>query len=55
MTKTLKSNGQVVSVLKQYRGASNNYKDDNSKVYGDLYRTVDTNGNVRVYCESELN
>lgn len=55
MTKTLKTNGQVVSVLKQYRGASNNYKDDDSKVYGDLYQVKYNTGEVGILCETELN
>lgn len=55
MTKTIKESGENVKVLKQYRNQSNNYKSNDSRVYADLFRTVDTNGNVKIYCETELN
>lgn len=55
MTKTIKENGQTVKVLKQYRNQSNNYKSNDSRIYADLYKTIDTNGSVKIYCETELN
>ena len=53
MTKTIKESGLTVKILKQYRGQSNNYKED-SKVYADLFKTEDSNGTIRILCESEL-
>jgi len=53
MTKTLKETGENVKVLKQYRQQSNNYISNDSKVYADLFRIIDSNGKTRVICQTE--
>lgn len=54
MVKTLKSNGQTVKILKQYRNQSNNYKSDDSRVYADLYRIQTSDGKISIACSTEL-
>lgn len=54
MTKTIKSDGQVVRILKQYRNQSNNYRED-TKIYGDLYKVKFNDNSTGILCETELN
>ncbi len=54
MTKTIKESGEVVKVLAQYRGQSNNYVDDNSRVYADLYKVQTPTGSIFIKCQTEL-
>lgn len=54
MTKALKSNGQTVKILKQYRNQSNNYKSDDSRVYADLFQVKFNDNSVGILCETEL-
>lgn len=54
MTKTIKESGENVKVLKQYRNQSNNYKNNDSRVYADLFRVRFNNGITEVICETEL-
>lgn len=54
MFKILKSTGQSVKILKQYRGASNNYKNNDSKVYSDLYKIQTSDGKISIACSTEL-
>lgn len=53
MTKTTKE-GKQVTILKQYRNQSNNYTSDDSKVYADLYKIIDSESKISIICSTEL-
>lgn len=52
MVRTLK-NGELITIEKQFRNESNNYK-ENSKIYADLFRCRDKNNKVMIVCETEI-
>lgn len=53
MTRTLKS-GETIKIEKQFRNQSNNYTNDDSKIYADLYKVKFNNGRVGIVCATEL-
>lgn len=53
MTKVLKETSEVLTVLKQYRNQSNNYK-PNTKIYADLFKLKDGKDKIKICCETEL-
>lgn len=53
MVRTTKE-GITVKILKQYRNQSNNYINDESKVYADLYKVKFNNGRLGIICATEL-
>lgn len=53
MTKVLKETSEVLTVLKQYRNQSNNYK-PNTKIYADLFKVSYSDGRASIVCETEL-
>lgn len=53
MTKTTKE-GKTVTILKQYRNQSNNYINNDSKIYADLYKVIDSSGKIGILCQTEI-
>lgn len=53
MVRTTKE-GTTVTILKQYRQQSNNYINEDSKIYADLYLVRFNNGSNGVICATEL-
>lgn len=53
MVRTTKE-GSTVTILKQYRNQSNNYINEDSRIYADLYLVRFNNGNNGIICATEL-
>jgi hypothetical protein len=53
MERVLKD-GRQVKILKQYRNMSNNYKNDHSRIYGDLFKVRYSDSTVAIICETEF-
>lgn len=53
MTKVLKETSEVLTVIKQFRNQSNNYRGD-TKIFADLFKVRLNDGSIRVYCETEI-
>lgn len=54
MQRTLK-NGEVITIEKQFRNLSNNYINDDSKIFADLFQVRYNDGSKGVVCATEIN